>query len=62
MSLLCMTKGIGTKIGESMGRLEEVDLAGNEAGWRRCLHFRVEIDISKHLERGRALMLEGKSH
>jgi hypothetical protein len=62
MPLLCMTKGIGTKIGESMGCLMEVDLAGDGAGWGRCLRIRVEIDLSKPLERGRALKFEGKSH
>jgi hypothetical protein len=62
MPLLCMTKGIGMKIGGSMGRLLDVDLAGEGAGWGRCLRIRVEIDLSKPLERGRALKLEGKSH
>jgi hypothetical protein len=62
MPLLCMTKGIATKIGESMGRLVEVDLAGDGAGWGRCLRIRVEIDLVKPLERGRALRLEGKSY
>jgi hypothetical protein len=32
MPLLCMTKGIAAKIGESIGKLKEVDLAGDEAG------------------------------
>ncbi|XP_059436243.1 uncharacterized protein LOC132169189 [Corylus avellana] len=62
MPLLCMTKGVGTKIGESMGQLEDIDLAGDGVGWGRCLRIRVVIDLSKPLERGRALMLEGKSH
>jgi hypothetical protein len=60
MPLLCMTKGIAVKIGESLGRLEEVDLAGDGAGWGRCLRIRVEIDLTKPLERGRALKLERK--
>ncbi|XP_059429026.1 uncharacterized protein LOC132162821 [Corylus avellana] len=62
MPLLCMTKGVGTRIGESMGQLEHTDLAGDGVGWGRCLRIRVVIDLSKPLERGRALMLEGKSH
>jgi hypothetical protein len=62
MPLLCMTKGIGMKIGESMGKFIEVDLAGEGAGWGRCLRIRVEIDLSKPLERGRALTLAGKSY
>jgi hypothetical protein len=62
MPLLCMTKGIGSKIGESMGRFLDIDLAGDGAGWGRCLRIRVEIDLSKPLERGRALNLKGNSH
>jgi hypothetical protein len=57
-----MTKGVGKKIGESMGQLVDIDLAGNGVGWGRCLRIRVVIDLSKPLERGRALTLEGKSH
>jgi hypothetical protein len=62
MPLLCMTKGIAMKIGNSMGWLEEVDLAGDGAGWGRCLRICVEIDLTKPLERGRALRLDGKSY
>jgi hypothetical protein len=45
-----------------MGQLEDIDLARNKGGCGRCLQIRVVIDLSKPLERGRALMLEGKSH
>ncbi|XP_059446486.1 uncharacterized protein LOC132178037 [Corylus avellana] len=61
MPLVCMTKGVGVKIGESLGNLEEVDVAGDGAGWGRCLRIRVSIDITKPLDRGRALELGGKS-
>lgn len=61
MPLLCMTKGIGTKIAMSMGILEEVDVASDGVGWGRCLRLRVVIDLSKPLEWGRALLLKGKS-
>lgn len=33
MPLLCMTKGIGARIEESLGKLEDVDVAENGAGW-----------------------------
>jgi hypothetical protein len=52
MPLLCMTKGIGMKIGESMGHLLEIDLACDGAGWGRCLRIQVEIDLTKPLEWG----------
>jgi hypothetical protein len=62
MPLLCMSKMVGIKIGESMGTLEDVDLAGDGAGWGRCLRIRVCIDLSEPLERGRALHLGGHSY
>jgi hypothetical protein len=37
-------------------------LAGDGAGWGRCLHLRVHIDLTKPLERGRALHLGGQSY
>lgn len=62
MPLLCMTKAVGVKIGESLGVLEDVDNAGDGAGWGRCLRIQVVIDLSKPLEHGRALHLGGESH
>jgi hypothetical protein len=62
MPLLCMSRAVGTKIGESLGKLEDVDLAGDGAGWGRCLRLRVHIDLTKPLERGRALHLDGQSY
>lgn len=62
MPLLSMTKQIGEKIGASLGELEEVDMAGDGNGWRRYLCIRVIIDLLKPLERGRALILNGKSY
>jgi hypothetical protein len=62
MPLLCMTKGIGSKIGASLGELEDVDVAEDGVGWGQCLRIRVSINLSKPLERGRALVFGGKSH
>lgn len=61
MPLLCMNKAVGSKIGESLGELEDVDVAGDGDGWGRCLRLRISIDLHKPLERGRALILGGKS-
>jgi hypothetical protein len=33
MPLLCMNKVVGTRIGESMGTVEDVDTAIDGAGW-----------------------------
>jgi hypothetical protein len=42
--------------------LEDVDLAGDGAGWGRCLCIRVNIDLSEPLKHGRALQLGGHSY
>jgi hypothetical protein len=57
MPLLCMNKNVGTKIGKSLGDLEDVDVAGNGLGWGSYLRLRVSLDITKPLDRGRALNL-----
>jgi hypothetical protein len=51
MPLLCMNKNVGTKIGNSLGELEDVDVAGNGLGWGSYLRLRVTIDITKPLDR-----------
>lgn len=61
MPLLCMTKSVGTKIGESLGKLEGIDVAKDGAGWGKCLRIRVRIDVTKPLERGRELLVGGRS-
>lgn len=56
-----MNKKVGTKIGRSLGELEDVDVVGDGTGWGSCLRLRVNIDITKPLDRGRALSLAGTS-
>lgn len=55
MPLICMNKREGTKIGESLGVLEDMDLASDGGGWGRSLRLRVNIFLRNPLERGRAL-------
>jgi hypothetical protein len=62
MPLICMTKVIGCKIRESLGRLEAVDTEGERVEWGSVLRIRVIIDIKKPLERGRSLTIAGKAH
>ena len=59
--LLCMNKNVGTKIENSLGIVEDVDVAGDNIGWRMCLRLRVILDLTQPLDRGRALSLVGKS-
>ncbi|XP_059458392.1 uncharacterized protein LOC132187987 [Corylus avellana] len=62
MPLLFMSKRIGEKIGASLGKLMEVDVAEEGVGWGQCLQIRVVLYLTKPLDRGRALNLPGKSY
>jgi hypothetical protein len=62
MPLICMNKGVGVKIGESLGMLIDVVVAGDGGGWGRCLRLRVNIDLHRPLERGRLLNMGGKEY
>ena len=59
MLLLCINRGVGVRIGVSLGVLEDVDVVGDGAGLGRCLQLRVMINLGKPLERGRALEFGG---
>ncbi|XP_062151881.1 uncharacterized protein LOC133860261 [Alnus glutinosa] len=56
----CMTREVGLKIGASIGRVEDVRVPGDGESWSRGLRVRVQVDITKPLERGRVLKLNGK--
>jgi hypothetical protein len=58
--LICMNKEVGNKIGETLGKVEEVDVSGEGPGRGSSLRIKILIDITKPLERGRALWLNGK--
>jgi hypothetical protein len=62
MPLLCMTRGVGKKIGKSLGELEDIDVVGDGAGWGRCIQIRVSIDLTRPLEWGRTLTIGRKSY
>jgi hypothetical protein len=53
MSLICMNKGVGTKIEESLGILEDVDVARDSSGWGKYLRLKVNIALHNPLERGK---------
>jgi hypothetical protein len=61
MPLGFMNRGVGSKIGASLGKVVEVDVADDDVGWGRYLRLRVLIDLYNPLDRGRALILVGKS-
>jgi len=60
LPLGCMTREVGYKIGASIGRVEDVRVPGDGGSWSRGLRVRVQVDITKPLERGRVLKLNGK--
>jgi hypothetical protein len=60
LPLVCINKAMGIKIGECLGSLVDVDVAGDGMGWGHCLRIRVVIDLRNPLERGRAVHLNGK--
>lgn len=59
MPLGCMNRAVGRKIGESLGRVEEVTVAKDDVGWGRSLRIQVPIDLYQPLDRGRALLMTG---
>jgi len=60
LPLGCMTREVGYKIGASIGRVEDVRVPGDGGVWSRGLRVRVQVDITKPLERGRMLKLNGR--
>ncbi|GLT71835.1 hypothetical protein SLA2020_438270 [Shorea laevis] len=56
-----MTRGVGYKIGETLGDVLEVEVPGAGVGWGRCMRLRINLDLGNPLERGRALLLGDKS-
>lgn len=55
-----MNRDVGWKTGASPGEVLEVDVTGEGVGWGKNLHIQVNLDVTKPLEKSRALQLEGK--
>lgn len=51
---------MGEQIGQSIGRVVEVEGQEDEMAWSRFLRVRVEYDQTKALARGRTVTYEGK--
>jgi hypothetical protein len=60
LPLGCMTREVGLKVGASIGKVEDVRVPGDGGSWSRGLRVRVQVDITKPLERGRVLKVNGK--
>jgi hypothetical protein len=61
MPLGCMNRGIGQKIGGLLGEVEDVAIFKDDVGWGRCLRVRVSINFFQPFDRGRALLMSGRS-
>jgi hypothetical protein len=55
MPLGCISNEIGYNIGASLGKVEVMGVKEDEIGWGKILRIMVEIDLTKPLERERAL-------
>lgn len=56
-----MTRCMGELIGNSIGKVWDVDVQEDNMAWGRCLRVKVECDLMKKVARGRTIMYEGKS-
>ncbi|XP_062146783.1 uncharacterized protein LOC133854564 [Alnus glutinosa] len=61
MPLGCMNRAVGFQIGSSLGSVEDMAVAKDDVGWGRYLRVRVAINLHQPLERGRSLIILGKS-
>jgi hypothetical protein len=61
LPLACMGRGVGFKMGASVGVVEEVDISDGEAGWGEFLRVKIVIDLTKPLARGRLLHIQNRS-
>lgn len=52
-----MTKEWGVHVGNSVGRVLEVDVDDDGVGWGKYLRVKVEIKLHKALARGRIIMV-----
>ncbi|XP_042952161.1 uncharacterized protein LOC122289250 [Carya illinoinensis] len=60
LPLSYMEYSVGKEIGESIGKVEEVDAPKDDVGWGSYLRVKVEMDMRKAVARGRTIEVEGK--
>jgi hypothetical protein len=61
LPLACMSKEMGTRIGSTMGVVEEVEVDEDGVGWEEYLRVRIVLDLTKPLSRGRFLHIREKA-
>lgn len=60
LPLACMSKGMGQRLGASMGEVEDVDVTEDGEGWGEYLRVKIKVSTSKPLARGRMLRMKEK--
>jgi hypothetical protein len=61
LPLACMSREMGTRIGSTMGKVEEVEVDEDGIGWGEYLRVRIVLDLTKPLSRGRFLHIREKA-
>lgn len=56
----CMNRKMGVKLGESMGRVSEVNIKDGDVACGKFLRVYVVLDIRKTLARGRTINMQGE--
>ncbi|KAF5454463.1 hypothetical protein F2P56_024125 [Juglans regia] len=62
LPIACMNKAGGEKLGETVGRVLEVELQEDGSGWGSFLRILIEIEIEKPLARGRTIAIKGRTY
>lgn len=60
LALACMNREVGRLVGQSIGEVEDVDIAGDGVDWGRYLCVKNVMDVEQSLARGRTIHLKGK--
>lgn len=59
LSMMCINRQFGTQIGETIGKMMDVDVEEDDTGWKNFPRIKIEIDLKKSLACGRSITLGG---
>lgn len=62
LPLACINRECMEHIGKTLGNLLEVDVLEDEVRWGRLLQIKVELSLSKVIDRGRTINVQGKTN
>jgi hypothetical protein len=61
LPLACMGLEVGKQIGSTIGLVEAVETDDEGVGWGKYLRVRIKFDLTKPVQRGRVINVQGKS-